>query len=89
MITVSLPFSIMQVSGLLTVITVSVVIAHFDSCVCVHKNRTHFHDGSKYERNLLLTLIILSAFALSISTSKFSVGEAQANVSSKMHARTN
>ena len=70
-----------QLEGLLTIITMAIVIAHFDSVFCVKKNRVHFRDGSLFERNLLIMLIILSVCALYISTSKFSVGEAQANVS--------
>lgn len=56
------------------------MIAHFDSVLCVKKNRVYFKDGSLFERNLLLTLIVLSVFAVYLSTSKFSVGEAQPNV---------
>ena len=67
------------VSGLITLITLVIVVAHFDSVCCVKKNRVNFRDGSKVERNLLLCLIVISAFALQINTSKFSIGEAQAN----------
>mmetsp|Transcript_8749 Transcript_8749/g.19617 ORF Transcript_8749/g.19617 Transcript_8749/m.19617 type:complete len:299 (+) Transcript_8749:125-1021(+) len=73
-------YGCITISGLLTIITLAIVIAHFDSICCVKKNRIHFHDGNKFERNLLLVLIILSIIALGTSTSKFSVGEAQANV---------
>jgi len=73
-------FGSIAVSGLLTVITAGIVMAHFDSIICVKKNRKNFQDGSKFERNLLLLLISLTVCALYISTSKFSVGEAQANV---------
>jgi len=73
-------FGCIAVSGLLTLITLIIVIAHFDSTICVKKNRIYFRDGSKFERNLLLMLIILTVCALFISTSKFSIGEAQANV---------
>ena len=74
-------FTFIKISGLLTIITISIVIAHFDSVFCVKKNRIYFSDGSKQEKNLLILLIVLSVIALQINTSKYSVGEAQANVS--------
>jgi len=74
-------YGAIAVSGLLTLITLTIVIAHFDSILCVKKNRINFRDGSKVERNLILFLLFLSVIALHINTSKFSVGEAQANVS--------
>lgn len=76
-----LMYTFIKISGLLTIITISIIIAHFDSVFCVKKNRIYFSDGSKQERNLLILLIFLSVIALQINTSKYSVGEAQANVS--------
>ena len=73
-------YTFIKISGLLTIITISIIIAHFDSVLCVKKNRIYFSDGSKQERNLLILLIFLSVIALQINTSKYSVGEAQANV---------
>lgn len=73
-------YGCIAISGLLTLMTMAIVIAHFDSFCCVTKNRISFRDGSKIERNLLLTLIVLSVVGLFTSTGKFSVGEAQANV---------
>ncbi|KAL7467046.1 hypothetical protein ACHAXS_009829 [Conticribra weissflogii] len=73
-------FGSIAISGLLTFITLLVVIAHFDSICCPKKFRIFFRDGSKGERSLIFALIMLSVVALHTSTSKFSVGEAQANV---------
>lgn len=73
-------YGAIAVSGMMTTITLLVLIAHFDSICCTKKNRQFFRDGSVGERNLLLVLIVISAIALHISTSKFSVGEAQSNV---------
>mmetsp|Transcript_28732 Transcript_28732/g.69169 ORF Transcript_28732/g.69169 Transcript_28732/m.69169 type:complete len:407 (-) Transcript_28732:38-1258(-) len=73
-------YGCIAVEGLLTIITLAILIAHYDSILCVKKNRVNFRDGSLFERNLLVMLIILSICALYICTSKFSVGEAQANV---------
>eukprot|EP00804_Cyclotella_cryptica_P023465 CCRYP_012122-RA/>CCRYP_012122-RA protein AED:0.03 eAED:0.03 QI:177/1/1/1/0/0.5/2/1171/389 len=68
------------VSGLLTAITLFVLFAHLDSFCCPNKFRYFFRDGSLSERNLILVLIVISAISLHISTSRFSVGEAQTNV---------
>ena len=70
----------MAVSGLMSLVTLLVVIAHFDSYFFPRKFRNFFADGSKSERNLLFVLITISICALQINTSRFSVGEAQANV---------
>ena len=68
------------ISGLMALITLLVVIAHFDSYFFPKKFRTFFADGSMKERNLLLVLICIAICALQINTSRYSVGEAQANV---------
>lgn len=68
------------VSGLITAITLIVLLAHLDSFCCPNRFRNFFRDGSPSERNLILALIVISAISLHISTSRFSVGEAQTNV---------
>ena len=68
------------VSSLLVLITLLVLIAHFDSWFFPDTFRRIFADGSKVERNLLLMIILITIVALEISTSRFSVGQAQANV---------
>lgn len=68
------------VSSLLALITLLVLIAHFDSWFFPNTFRRIFADGSIVERNLLLMIILITIVALEISTSRFSVGEAQANV---------
>ena len=68
------------VSSLMSLVTLLVVIAHFDSYFCPRKFRSFFADGSKSERNLLFVLIAISVCSLQTNTSRFSVGEAQANV---------
>lgn len=68
------------VSGLLALITMLVLIAHFDSYFFPNTFRRFFADGSKSERNLLIVLILIAMCALEINTSRFSVGQAQPNV---------
>lgn len=73
-------FGAIAVSGLMALITLLVLIAHFDSYFFPKTFRRFFADGSKSERNLLIVLIFIAIGALQINTSRFSVGEAQANV---------
>lgn len=53
---------------------------HLDTFCCPQVWRKVFCDGSLYERNLLVALIIFWIFGLYVCTSSFSVGEVQANV---------
>jgi hypothetical protein len=73
-------FGAIAVSGLMALITLLVLVAHFDSYFFPRTFRRFFADGSKSERNLILVLIVIAICALQINTSRFSVGEAQANV---------
>ena len=68
------------VSSILTTITLFAVFAHLDSFCCPNFFRHFFRDGSKSERNLIISLIIISTISLQICTSRFSIGEAQINV---------
>lgn len=73
-------YGAIAVSSLMALITLLVLLAHFDSYFFPRKFRRFFADGSKSERNLLFVLIFIAICALEINTSRFSVGEAQANV---------
>jgi len=69
------------ISGVITVVTLGILLAHFDSSrLCVQQNTIFFGDGSTSERNIIVFLIALSLAAVYIQTTQFSVGEAQANV---------
>lgn len=73
-------FGCFAVSGLGTIITLAIILVHFDTiCFPSYWLRT-FRDGSNYEQVLLISLGIFWAFALHINTSSLSVGQSQANV---------
>ncbi len=73
-------YGAIAISALMAFVSLLVVIAHFDSFFFPETFRHFFANGSKSERNLLLVLICIAICALETNTSRFSVGEAQANV---------
>lgn len=49
------------ISGVITVVTLGILLAHFDSSrLCVQQNTIFFGDGSTSERNIIVFLIALS-----------------------------
>ena len=73
-------YGAIAISALMALVSLLVVIAHFDSYFFPKAFRHFFANGSESERNLLIVLICIAICALEINTSRFSVGEAQANV---------
>lgn len=73
-------FGCFAVSGFGTIVTLAIILVHFDTvCIPSFWLRT-FRDGSKSEHVLLIALVIFWVFALHVNTSSLSVGQSQANV---------
>jgi hypothetical protein len=73
-------FGCFAVSGLGTIITLGIILVHFDTICFPSYWLRNFRDGSKHEQVLLISLGIFWGFGLHINTSSLSVGQSQANV---------
>lgn len=73
-------FGCFAVSGLGTIITLGIILVHFDTICCPSHWLRNFRDGSKFEQILLISLGIFWGLGLHINTSSLSVGQSQANV---------
>lgn len=62
------------------IVSLILVMAHFDTVLFPQFWRSVFHDGSVRERNLLIALALFWTAALHVNTSSFSVGSVQGNV---------
>jgi len=68
------------ISGLGTIVTLGIILVHFDTIFCPSFWLRHFRDGSKHEQFLLISLAIFWMIGLHVNTSSLSVGESQPNV---------
>ena len=68
------------VSGLGTIMSLVIILVHFDTIFFPTLWLHTFRDGSKREQVLLIALTIFWAVGLHFNTSSLSVGESQANV---------
>ena len=68
------------VSGFGTIVTLGIILVHFDTIFFPSFWRRNFQDGSRHEQVLLLLLVIFWGLGLHVNTSSLSVGESQANV---------
>jgi len=73
-------FGCFAVSGFGTIITLAIILVHFDTIFFPSYWHRNFRDGSKQEQILLITLGLFWGFGLHINTSSLSVGQSQANV---------
>ena len=73
-------FGCFVVSGLGTIITLGIMLVHFDTVFFPIYWRRNFRDGSKNEQVLLILLAIFWGVGLHVNTSSLSVGQSQANV---------
>lgn len=73
-------FGCFAVSGLGTIITLGIILVHFDTICFPSYWLRSFRDGSKREQVLLISLGVFWGFGLHINTSSLSVGQSQANV---------
>ena len=73
-------FGCFAVSGLGTIISLAIILVHFDTIFFPSYWHHIFRDGSKHEQILLITLGLFWGFGLHINTSSLSVGQSQANV---------
>lgn len=68
------------VSGVGTLVSLGIILVHFDTLFFPSYWMPIFRDGSQTEQLLLISLAVFWAIGLHINTSSLSVGEAQANV---------
>mmetsp|Transcript_22570 Transcript_22570/g.55923 ORF Transcript_22570/g.55923 Transcript_22570/m.55923 type:complete len:328 (+) Transcript_22570:76-1059(+) len=73
-------FGCFAVSGLGTIVTLAIILVHFDTICFPSFWLRAFRDGSKHEHTLLILLGIFWAIGLHVNTSSLSVGQSQANV---------
>eukprot|EP00536_Pseudo-nitzschia_multiseries_P006088 jgi/Psemu1/14418/gm1.14418_g len=73
-------FGCFVVSGLGTIVTLGIILVHFDTIFFPTYWLKIFRDGSKNEQVLLILLAIFWGVGLHINTSSLSVGESQANI---------
>ena len=73
-------FGCFAVSGLGTIISLGIILVHFDTICFPSYWLRNFRDGSKHEQVLLIALGVFWGFGLHINTSSLSVGQSQANV---------
>ena len=67
-------------SGVGTIFTILIIVAHFDTIAFPDFWKVVFQDGSRYEQYICITSVLYWAAAIHINTSTLSVGEVQANV---------
>ena len=67
-------------SGVGTIFTIFIIVAHFDTIAFPDFWKVVFQDGSRYEQYICVTSVLYWAAAIHINTSTLSVGEVQANV---------
>ena len=73
-------FGCFAVSGLGAIITLAIILAHFDTICFPSYWLRKFRNGSRYEQVLLISLGVFWGLGLHINTSSLSVGQSQANV---------
>jgi len=73
-------FGCFAVSGLGTIVTLGIILVHFDTVCFPSYWHNKFRDGSKHEQVLLILLAVFWGLGLHINTSSLSVGQSQANV---------
>jgi len=73
-------FGCFVVSGFGTIVTLGIILVHFDTIFFPTYWLRNYRDGSKSEQVLLILLAIFWGIGLHVNTSSLSVGESQANV---------